>query len=114
MTDLDIAKSVKPLHINEIAEKLGIDHNQLEHYGKYKAKLTLESIDQYKVKKSKLILVSAISPTLAVEGNPVLLLFANPLWDLYLVSRVAQQVVVKLKFYPWRTLTCILQATFQP
>lgn len=77
MTDLDIAKSVKPLHINEIAEKLGIDHNQLEHYGKYKAKLPLELIDQNKVKKSNLILVSAISPTPAGEGKTTISIGLN-------------------------------------
>ena len=77
MTDLDIAKSVKPLHINEIAEKLGIDHNQLEHYGKYKAKLPLELIDQNKVKKSKLILVSAMSPTPAGEGKTTISIGLN-------------------------------------
>ena len=77
MTDLDIAKSVSPKHINEIAEKLGIDHNELEHYGKYKAKLPLELIDQNKVKKSKLILVSAISPTPAGEGKTTISIGLN-------------------------------------
>lgn len=69
MTDLEIAKSVQPEHINAIAQKLGISQEKLEHYGKYKAKLSLDLIDELKLSKSKLILVSAISPTPAGEGK---------------------------------------------
>ena len=56
-------------HINFIADKLGIDTDQLEHYGKYKAKLPLSLIDPDKIQKSKLILVTAITPTPAGEGK---------------------------------------------
>ncbi|MFB1012633.1 MAG: formate--tetrahydrofolate ligase, partial [Bacteroidia bacterium] len=42
MTDLDIAQKVQMQHINEIAAKLNIDQNDLEQYGKYKAKLPLD------------------------------------------------------------------------
>jgi formate--tetrahydrofolate ligase len=69
MTDLDIAQKAKPLHINQIAEKLGIDADSIELYGKYKAKIPLSLIDASKVNKSHLILVSAISPTPAGEGK---------------------------------------------
>lgn len=70
-TDLKIAKAAKIRPITEIAAKLGIDADDLELFGKYKAKLPLKLIDHNKVKsnKSKLILVSAISPTPAGEGK---------------------------------------------
>ena len=69
MTDLSIAQSCKLQHINSIAEKLGIDINDLEHFGKYKAKLPLHLINEEKIKKSKLILVTAVTPTPAGEGK---------------------------------------------
>src|ERR1035438_2101016 len=68
-SDLEIAQSAKIKHINEIATKLGINIDELEHYGKYKAKLPLHLIDDAKVKQHKLILVTAISPTPAGEGK---------------------------------------------
>jgi formate--tetrahydrofolate ligase len=69
MTDLDIAKKVKLRHIAEIATKLGIDDDQIEMYGKYKAKIPLSFIDEKKASGSNLILVSAISPTPSGEGK---------------------------------------------
>ena len=69
MTDQDIAKQVSLKHISTIAQKLGLDANDIEMYGKYKAKLPLSVIDKEKVKKSNLILVTAISPTPAGEGK---------------------------------------------
>ena len=69
MNDLDIAKKVKLQHITDIAEKFGIDADEIEMYGKYKAKLPLHLIDEKKGALSKLILVSAISPTPAGEGK---------------------------------------------
>lgn len=69
MTDLDIAKKATPLHITEVAKKLGINPDALELYGKHKAKLPLSLIDKTKAERSNLILVSAISPTPAGEGK---------------------------------------------
>ncbi|MEX0997537.1 MAG: formate--tetrahydrofolate ligase [Flavobacteriaceae bacterium] len=69
MTDLDIAKKATPLHITEIAKKLGINPEELELYGKHKAKLPLSLIDKSKSDQSNLILVTAISPTPAGEGK---------------------------------------------
>jgi len=77
MTDLDIANSVQLQHINDIAEKLHIKTENLEHYGKYKAKLPLDLIDDKKALKSKLILVSAISPTPAGEGKTTISIGLN-------------------------------------
>ena len=69
MTDLEIAKKTTLQHINTIAEKFGVDVEEIEMFGKYKAKLPLHIIDEEKAKKSNLILVSAISPTPAGEGK---------------------------------------------
>lgn len=69
MTDLDIAQKVEMQHINTIAAKLNIDADDLEQYGKYKAKLPLSFIDEDKVAKSNLILVTALTPTPAGEGK---------------------------------------------
>lgn len=69
MTDLEIARTVKARPIEEIAAQLGIEPTDLEKYGNDKAKLPLHLIDREKLKASKLILVSAISPTPAGEGK---------------------------------------------
>jgi formate--tetrahydrofolate ligase len=69
LTDLEIAQSATIQPINSIAEKLGIDTELLEHYGKYKAKLPLSLIDEEKMQRGKLILVTAINPTPAGEGK---------------------------------------------
>ncbi len=69
MNDLDIAKKVNLKHISEIARKFGVDEDDIEMYGKYKAKLPLSFIDEKKAAQSNLILVSAISPTPAGEGK---------------------------------------------
>lgn len=69
MSDLEIAHSIKLKHIKEIASNLNIQEDDLEYYGKYKAKLPLSIINEEKVKQAKLILVSAISPTPAGEGK---------------------------------------------
>lgn len=69
MTDLEIASKATLRPIQEIASKLKIDADSLEFYGKYKAKLPLSLINEGKLYDSKLILVSAISPTPAGEGK---------------------------------------------
>ena len=68
-SDLEIAQSADIQHINTIAEKLKINAEDLEHYGKYKAKIPLKYIDEEKIKSSHLILVTAINPTPAGEGK---------------------------------------------
>jgi len=69
LTDLEIAQRAIIRPIQEIAAKLSIDQNDLELYGKHKAKLPLNLIDDQKIAKSNLILVSAINPTPAGEGK---------------------------------------------
>lgn len=69
-TDVQIAQEAKMLHIQEIAEKLGIQKDELELYGNYKAKVSLDVYDRLKdVEDGKLILVTAINPTPAGEGK---------------------------------------------
>ena len=69
MTDIEIAQSVNPTHIKIVAKKLNIEEDDLELYGKYKANLPLHLIDEEKIKTSKLILVTALTPTPAGEGK---------------------------------------------
>ena len=70
MTDIEIAKSVELERINKIAEKLDIKEDNIECYGKYKAKIDNSVYDELKNKENgKLILVTAINPTPLGEGK---------------------------------------------
>ena len=70
MEDIEIARSVKLNRIEEIAKRAGIDEENLELYGKYKAKITEEEIKRVeKNKDGKLILVTAMSQTPLGEGK---------------------------------------------
>jgi formate--tetrahydrofolate ligase len=69
-TDVEIAQEAQMKKISEIAAKLGITEDELELYGKYKAKVSLEAWERVKDNKDgKLILVTAINPTPAGEGK---------------------------------------------
>lgn len=69
-TDIEIAQEAKMLPIKEVAASYGIDEDEIELYGKYKAKLSDELWEQVKDKKDgKLVLVTAINPTPAGEGK---------------------------------------------
>ena len=68
-TDIQIAQSADIRPIREIADKIAIEEEDLEYYGRHKAKISLKYIDEEKIKKSKLILVTAINPTPAGEGK---------------------------------------------
>ncbi|MEM7108169.1 MAG: formate--tetrahydrofolate ligase [Bacteroidota bacterium] len=68
-SDLEIAQSAKPIPIRDIADRIGIGQDHLEMYGSHKAKLPLTLINKGKVKKSNLILVTAMTPTPAGEGK---------------------------------------------
>ena len=69
LTDIAISQSAPIRHIKEIAAAIGISNNDLEYYGKHKAKLPLYLIDKEKIKKHHLVLVTAITPTPAGEGK---------------------------------------------
>ncbi len=69
-SDIEIAQEATLLHIRDVAAKAGIAEDDLEYYGKYKAKLSEEFVAKAeKAKRGKLILVTAINPTPAGEGK---------------------------------------------
>lgn len=70
MEDIEIARNTKLEKISEIAKKIEIEEDELELYGKYKAKISLKAYDRLKDKEDgKLILVTAINPTPLGEGK---------------------------------------------
>ena len=69
MTDIEIARSTRLEEIEAVASKYGIPEKELEHYGHYMAKVPTRLIDEERVKKSNLILVTAITPTKAGIGK---------------------------------------------
>ena len=69
MTDIQIAQAAKKENIVEIAKKLGLTEDDIEQYGKYKAKVNLDVLQKTKRHNGKLILVTAITPTPAGEGK---------------------------------------------
>ncbi len=69
LSDIQIAQSITKKHISTIAKKLNLKEETLEYYGKYKAKLPIKLIDQEKVDKNNLVLVTALTPTPAGEGK---------------------------------------------
>lgn len=69
LSDIEIAQLKKLKHIKHIARKLNIDEDNLEMYGKYKAKLPLNLINEEKIKNNNLVLVTALTPTPAGEGK---------------------------------------------
>ena len=69
-SDIEIAQESKTIHIREIGKKLGLTEDDLEFYGKYKAKIDYNLLKTHKRdKKAKLILTTAINPTPAGEGK---------------------------------------------
>ena len=70
MEDIEIARNAKLKNINEITSKLGIPEDEVEPYGKYKAKISINYLKQLEDRKNgKLILVTAINPTPLGEGK---------------------------------------------
>ena len=69
MTDIQIAQAAKKENIVEIAKRLGLTEDDIEQYGKYKAKINLDVLQKNKRPNGKLILVTAITPTPAGEGK---------------------------------------------
>jgi len=69
LPDIEISQSAPIRHIKEVAASIGVSNDDLEYYGKYKAKLPLKLINEEKIKQHHLILVTAITPTPAGEGK---------------------------------------------
>jgi len=68
-SDIEIAQSKELKHIKEIAQKINVKEDDLEMYGKYKAKLPLSLIDDEQIAQNNLVLVTALTPTPAGEGK---------------------------------------------
>ncbi len=68
-TDIQIARECQLEHINEIATRLGIAPEEIDPYGRFMAKVPVKLIDEERVRQSRLILVTAISPTKAGIGK---------------------------------------------
>jgi len=91
-TDIEIAQQARIRPIGRIAEKLGIAPDDLELYGKYKAKIPLNLIDEERANKAKLILVTAITPTPSGEGKTTTSIgLAQGLW------RIGKKATVVLR-----------------
>ncbi len=69
LDDREIAEKVRMKPIEEIAQKLGVDPGLLERYGKFKAKISSEAVEQKSARGGRLIMVTAMSPTPAGEGK---------------------------------------------
>lgn len=70
-SDIEISRETRLVHINTVAGKIGLDENELIHYGKYKAKIPLSCLRPDKIAQSNLILVTAITPNKAGVGKTV-------------------------------------------
>ena len=128
LSDIEIAQSAELKPIAEIANQLGISADELEFYGKYKAKLSDELADRVKDNPDgKLILVTAINPTPAGEGKTttsaglgqamakigkkaIIALREPSLGPVFGELRAVPQAAVMHRFFRWRTSTFISQA----
>lgn len=124
LSDIEIAQSAELKPIAEIANQLGISADELEFYGKYKAKLSDELADRVKDNPDgKLILVTAINPTPAGEGKTTTSAglgqamakigkrqsshSVNRRSVLYSELKAVPQAAVMHRFFRWRILTFI-------
>ena len=116
-SDIEIARSVAMDRIEKVAERAGIDAECLDHYGKYIAKLPLSIVDEAKVKKSRLILVTAITATKAGIGKTTVSVglalglnrigvcrwhCASRRWVRVSASRAALPAAVMPRWFRWR------------
>ena len=130
LSDIEIAQGCQMRPITEVAAAAGLDADDLELYGKYKAKLSADVWTKVKDKENgKLVLVTAINPTPAGEGKTTtsvglgqalckqgknaIIALREPSVR-YSVSRAAQQAAVTRRSCRWRTSTCTLPAICTP
>lgn len=92
MTDLEIAQSVTPVKIKYIAQKVGLEPEDIEYYGPYKCKVRLDAIDGRFPKQGKVILVTAINPTPAGEGKSTVTIGLNDA-----MNRLGHKTLVALR-----------------
>jgi len=91
-SDIEIAQSVKLTDIREIAAKIGLSEDDIELYGKYKAKVDYNLLKKGSQKKAKLILTTAITPTPAGEGKTTTTIGAADA-----LSRLGKKTIVALR-----------------
>ncbi len=91
-SDIEIAQSVKLTDIREIAAKLGLSEDDIDLYGKYKAKVDYNLLKEKPQKKAKLILTTAITPTPAGEGKTTTTIGAADA-----LSRLGKKTMVALR-----------------
>ena len=130
-TDIEIANSIELKPIVEVAKTVGLEEDDLELYGKYKAKISHDAIQRLsKNKDGKLILVTAITPTPAGEGKSTcsigltmglnkigkksVVALREPSLGPVLVSRAVLPAAVMHRLFRWKTSTCISPATCTP
>ena len=117
LSDIEIAQQATLLPVKEVAAQIGITEDELEFYGKYKAKLSDELSARVSANPDgKLILVTAINPTPAGEGKTTTTAGLGQamakigLSVPYSASRAALQAAATLRYSRWRTSTFTLQA----
>ena len=92
-SDIEIAQEATPLHIKEVAAKLGLTEDDIEYYGKYKAKVDYNLLKNERPgHKAKLILVTAINPTPAGEGKTTITVGTGDA-----LSRLGKKTVIALR-----------------
>ncbi len=92
-SDIEIAQEAQPQHIREIAAKLGLTEDQIEYYGKYKAKVDYNLLNTPKKgPNAKLVLCTAINPTPAGEGKTTMTVGVSDA-----LSRLGKNVVIALR-----------------
>ena len=93
-SDIEIAQEAKPVHIREIAKKINLTEDDLEYYGKYKAKVDYNLLETHpgSGKKAKLILTTAINPTPAGEGKTTVTVGVGDA-----LSKIGKNVVIALR-----------------
>ena len=129
-TDIEIARSVTPLPITEVAKNAGVDVKHLIPYGFDKAKVDYSLLNEPTDHQAKLVLVTAINPTPAGEGKTTTTIgladglrrrgiksavaLREPSLGQSLALRAVPPVAVGPRLSPWRTSTCTLPATSMP
>ncbi|MBN2284960.1 MAG: formate--tetrahydrofolate ligase [Tissierellales bacterium] len=91
-SDIEIAQEAKPRNILEIAEKVGIDEEYVDLYGKYKAKIDYNVLKKSKGNTAKMVLVTAINPTPAGEGKTT-----TTIGTADALSRLGKKTIVALR-----------------
>ena len=107
LSDIEIANSVQMKPITDIAAELGLTEDDISLYGKYKAKIDSNQLEQLKDKEDgKLILVTAISPTPAGEGKTT-----TSVGLVDALSAIGEKAV---KWFQWKISTFTLPETSMP